>query len=80
MFPTNTKYFQHVFLSVFVCGIGGGGGEGMGGGIQNNIYGKIRFILKKKIQVYSYVHRLAIEGYMRNYFFLDLQHLYTLHM
>ena len=48
MFPTNTKYSQHVFLSGFVCGIDGGGDEGMGGGIQNNIYGKIRFILKKK--------------------------------
>lgn len=40
----------------------------------------LRFIFKKKIQVYTYVHRLAIEGYMRNYSFLDLQHLYTLHM
>ena len=48
MFTTNTKYSQHVFLSGFVCGIDGGGDEGMGGGIQNNIYGKIRFILKKK--------------------------------
>ena len=32
---------------------------------------KVRFILKKKIQVYTYVHRLAREGYMRNYSFLD---------
>ena len=37
-----TQNFQDVF-----CGGGGGSGEGMGGEMQSNIYGQVRFILKK---------------------------------
>lgn len=61
-----TQNFQDVF-----CGGGGGSGEGMGGEMQNNIYDKVRYIYIKKIQVYTYMHRLPIEGCMRNYSFLD---------